>query len=334
MEEKNIIQEKDSNKTIKSILYIIIFSIAAIGIILASTGYDFEFNKYDKYYDEEYYEDDDYYDDDEDYYYDDEEDEENEEQEEPTEDETSENIEEPNQENEEQEDDLDKPIIDDKLLESKSIKMTTELRESLINITNDNINASSKLLGEIFKEEISNEIKLLFTIEAYYSLFPADGYWGCRKHIVKRETLLKYAKMLFADVEIPSDFATENHIGLTYNLTCDEENCTYFLACGGEGRTNSEIITKITHNGEVSIVRAFYGEYNWSLDDYDVIENITLYDKYKGKKLATIKNFNVDDAVLNYDTLSKYITNQNDIPTYEFKFDDQNRLVSVKRVDK
>lgn len=323
MEEKNIIQEKDSNKTIKSILYIIIFSIAAIGIILASTGYDFEFNKYDKYYDEEYYEDDDYYDDEEDYYYDDEEDEE-----------TSES-------NPESEGGF---VNVDVLLKDSEITVNYDDKLELVKSSNIKKMMSNELVGEMYKDQISNEYKLLYTISFLHnkideSLNNSDRNY--KIYQIKKETLLKYARMLFYEVEIPETLNSALKYNNIYNLTCPDDTCNYFTQ-------NPQLLdflndgyeAMLYERGDQIIVDTFYVEYDdihyADNDNQHPIADITIKEKFDGNIIKKLEDYelklseNLEDYNENaifYDLINQI----NESTRYIFTFNDQNVLISVEK---
>ena len=320
MEENNItnIEEtKKDNKTIKIVLYVIIFIIAATCIDLATNGIDLR-NDNDSEYE----------------LVDDHEDEEQEEQEQPEEEEP------------EQEKDPEFPnhIDIDAALKNLKIEVTNEDKFNLISSSNVQGYMSDQFLGEMYKEQISDQYKLLYTISFLHNKMneaSIDYYGDNAAKKIKKETLLNYAKMLFNEVNIPSNLDNSLHYAFNANLTCYQEICTYTSEVTGITAPISNGYEVNTYDrGNQIIVDAFYVEYNnEEFKDYDynyIYADITLKDKYNGKELKNLTNYKLQISSDTEELDDNHIfltlgSELDEIPRYTFKFNDKNVLLSVEQ---
>ena len=320
MEENNItnIEEtKKDNKTIKIVLYVIIFIIAATCIVLASNGIDLR-NDNDSEYE----------------LVDDHDEEEQEEQEQPEEEEP------------EQEKDPEFPnhIDIDAALKNLKIEVTNEDKFNLISSSNVQGYMSDQFLGEMYKEQISDQYKLLYTISFLHNKMneaSIDYYGDNAAKKIKKETLLNYAKMLFNEVNIPSNLDNSLHYAFNANLTCYQEICTYTSEVTGITAPISNGYEVNTYDrGDQVIVDAFYVEYNnEEFKDYDynyIYADITLKDKYNGKELKNLTNYKLQISSDTEELDDNHIfltlgSELDEIPRYTFKFNDKNVLLSVEQ---
>lgn len=320
MEENNItnIEEtKKDNKTIKIVLYVIIFIIAATCIVLASNGIDLLNDNNNEYE-----------------LVDDHEEEEQEEQEQPEE-------EEPEQEKEPE---FPNHIDIDAALKNLKIEITNEDKFNLINSSNVQGYMSDQFLGEMYKEQISDQYKLLYTISFLHGKMndaSIDYYGDNAAKKIKKETLLNYAKMLFNEVNIPSNLDNNLHYAFNANLTCYQEICTYTSEVTGITAPISNGYEVNTYDrGDQIIVDAFYVEYNnEEFKDYDynyIYADITLKDKYNGKELKKLTNYKLQISSDTEELDDNHIflalgSELDEIPRYTFKFNDKNVLLSVEQ---
>lgn len=320
MEENNItnIEEtKKDNKTIKIVLYVIIFIIAVTCIVLASNGIDLQNDNQSEYE-----------------LVDDHEEEEQEEQEQPEEEEP------------EQEKDPEFPnhIDIDAALKNLKIEVTNEDKFNLISSSNVQGYMSDQFLGEMYKEQISDQYKLLYTISFLHGKMneaSVDYYGDNAAKKIKKETLLNYAKMLFNEVNIPSNLDNSLHYAFNANLTCYQEICTYTSEVTGITAPISNGYEVNTYDrGDQIIVDAFYVEYNneeFKDDDYNYIyADITLKDKYNGKELKKLTNYKLQISSDTEELDDNHIfltlgSELDEIPRYTFKFNDKNVLLSVEQ---
>ena len=317
MEENNItnIEEtKKDNKTIKIVLYVIIFIIAATCIVLASNGIDLRNDN-----DSEY---------------------------ELVDDHDEEEQEQPEEEEPEQEKDPEFPnhIDIDAALKNLKIEVTNEDKFKLISSSNVQGYMSDQFLGEMYKEQISDQYKLLYTISFLHKKMneaSIDYYGDNAAKKIKKETLLNYAKMLFNEVNIPSNLDNSLHYAFNANLTCYQEICTYTSEVTGITAPISNGYEVNTYDrGDQIIVDAFYVEYNnEEFKDYDynyIYADITLKDKYNGKELKNLTNYKLqissDTEELDDNHIFLTLASELDeIPRYTFKFNDKNVLLSVEQ---
>lgn len=322
-EEKVIIEETQpientpkNNKGIKIFLYIIIFVIAIVGIVLAVNGIEFKSNDDKKYTEVD----------------------------KKTEEQEPEEPEVPVVEEPKEPEEFPDHVDIDAALKSLTIEVTNEDKFKLIDSSNTKGYMSDEFIGEMYKEQISDQYKLLYTISFLHSKMndaSIDYYGDTASKKIKKETLLKYAKMLFNEVTIPENLNSNLHYAFNFNLTCHKEVCTYTSEVSGlTGPVSNGYESYIYDRGEQIIVDAFYVEYaNAEFKDYDynyIHADITLKDKYNGKELKSLKNYKLqissDDN--NFDESSIYFTlgaEIDEIPRYIFKFNEKNVLLSVEK---
>ncbi len=320
LEENQIEENKQkNNKGIKLFLYIIIFVIAFVGIVLASNGIEFK-SKDDNNYNQI------------------EKDNENKEEDE-------EQPEQPTTPGEDEEPEEFPDHIDiDAALKNIKIEVTNEDKFKLINSSNVKGYMSDEFIGEMYKEQIRDQYKLLYTISFLHSKMndaSIDYYGDTASKKIKKETLLKYAKMLFNEVTIQENLNSNLHYAFNFNLTCHKEVCTYTSEVSGlTDPVSNGYESYIYDRGEQIIVDAFYVEYaNAEFKDYDynyIHADITLKDIYNGKELKTLKNYKlqISSEEGNFDETSIFFTlgaEIDEIPRYIFKFNDKNVLLSVEQ---
>lgn len=322
-EEKATIEEtqpientQKNNKGIKTFLYIIIFVIAIVGIVLAVNGIEFKSNDDKKYTEVD----------------------KKPEEQEPEEPEVP-VVEEP-KEPEEFPDHVDI----DAALKSLTIEVTNEDKFNLISSSNVQGYMSDEFIGEMYKEQISDQYKLLYTISFLHSKMndaSIDYYGDNAAKKIKKETLLNYAKMLFNEVNIPSNLDNSLHYAFNANLTCYQEICTYTSEVTGITAPISNGYEVNTYDrGDQIIVDAFYVEYNneeFKDDDYNYIyADITLKDKYNGKELKKLTNYKLQISSDTEELDDNHIflalgSELDEIPRYIFKFNEKKVLLSVEK---
>lgn len=319
MEENNITNIEETNqdnKTIKVVLYIIIFIIAITSIILAVNGIDLQNKPTDEYELVDDYEKD--------------------------------------EKEEDDEEEIRQPVTDpefpnhtdiDKIIQNNNFQINNEDKINLINSSNTKGYMSDEFLGEMFKEKISNEYKLYYTISFLHQKMNEESlyyYGNTSNKKIKKETLLKYAKMLFDEVDIPENINKNLHYKFNYNLTCYQEICTYNSEVTGLTGTVLDGYETNIHDKETeSIVDVFYIEYNNSnIDENDsnfLHTNIIIKDKHNGKTITTLENyklqvgFDTEEEANENSLFNELSKNIEESPRYIFKFDDKNTLLSVEQ---
>lgn len=323
-EEKVIIEETQpientpkNNKGIKIFLYIIIFVIAIVGIVLAVNGIEFKSNNDNNYTEVDN-------------------DKETEEQEEQLEEEEEPTT--PGEENPET------PIaMLDSYIAKANFKVTKEDRETLINSTNCSMCLTSSLYGEMYKDEISNNYKLLYTVHELWSLTyneisDTDNHMDWFGDVTISETiLLENAKKIFDKVELPPSFNKDLFYMGTSGLVCTNGICTFNQSTFGVTGISpfSGYENKLTTEGNNIKVEQLYIEdeyvnYNEENDTY--IFDIKLYDKKGGNLIKEFKSYEID---LNgeFDPYETFFIYYDKVQTYIYKFDDNNKLLEVTKVD-
>ena len=246
-----------------------------------------------------------------------------------------------NDENEEFDDYIDM----DAALTKLKIDVTSNDRFKIIQSSDVNGFMSDEFLGEMYKSEISDQYKLLYTIKFLHdklneAMIDFRGNTACEK--IKKDTLLKYARMLFEDVEIPNNINKNLHYAFNSNLVCYEELCTYTSEITGlTGLLVTGYESYMYDRGEQVIVDAFYVEYDnekYLENNYNyVIADVTLKDNFNGKILKTMNDHKIqvgDDSEGEFDSSDMFFKlggEIDEIPRYVFKFNSKNTLVSVER---
>lgn len=222
----------------------------------------------------------------------------------------------------------------DKLLEKTKIEVTKEDRIDLINSSNCNGAMNEKYVGEMFREEISDEYKLLYTLSAITSEVSNQYYeessdmWG-NTITISKTNLLKYAHLYFKDVTIPESIDANLYYRGVSELNCNFEKCTFNVTTFGLTGYQSEYVTKITDSDEKIQIKYLYRE--WKIDD-ETQFIAKIYDKKNGnlKKEITFTYEEEVNEKKDMDLFQYY----NPSLSVEYTFDENNALVSVKRLDK
>ncbi len=297
------------NKTLKIIIYTIMIIIAIGGPIIAYNTKVEEHliehqdkPEYDEYDDDRYY-DDDYYDDE---YYEEEE-----------------------------------SVVNlDKYLDKYTYKVTENDKLKLINVTNIRNCMSEEIYGEMFKENISNEFKLLYTLNELIRFVGAETEEAAiaGEVTISRSVLLENARKIFYNVEIPQVFNTKLYFFGTFNLSCNSTTCTFNQETfGATGITpidgyETKIVNNTSSTGIIHIKKIYVDEefidYNDETSIYTF--NAKLYNNHNGELLKTIENYELDlsnpETINVYDLFSPHYEKINE---YVYSFDDNNRLLSV-----
>ncbi len=294
------------NKNLKIIIYIIMLIIAIGGPIIAyNTKEESWIEPQDKTeYDDDRYEDDRYYDDDE--YY-------------------------------EQEETV---INLDKYLDKYTYTVTEEDKLKLINSTNLRRCMSDTIYGEMFKENISDEFKLLYTLNELVRFIgekePNTYLMG--SITISKSTLLEEARKIFYQVNIPDIYNSQLYYYGTSNISCGNTTCTFTQSTFGlTGITpidgyETKIVNNTSSTGIIHIKKIYVDEefidYNEETNIYKF--NAKLYNSHNGELLKTIENYELD--LSNSETIDVYelfSPHYDKINEYVYSFDDNNRLLSV-----
>lgn len=310
------------NKKITLIIYIIMLIIAIGGVSIAI--YEKDHDLFGDEYIEIEHDDDDYEDNyDDEYEYDEEDDEE----EEPV---------------------IPDPIIPDEpnnnmdeYLEQIDFVVASDTRKDLINSTNCIECSSSAIHGEMFKEDISDNYKLLYTVHEMWG-YLEDNYEKIENYqplygdvTISEKVLLSNAKKIFKDVEIPTYFDTNLFYMGTSALTCNNGTCTFnqttFGLTGVSPFFGYE--TKIEQYGNDFKVQQIYLEDEYIEFDEEknkYIFNIKLYDTKGGNLIKELNEYEID-LDKQVDAISEFSQYYNEINTYIFKFDENNTLIEVEK---
>lgn len=222
----------------------------------------------------------------------------------------------------------------DKLLITHPYKVTKESRLNLISSTDCEQCMSEAIIGEMYKNDISDNYKLIYTANQLIRHLDdkqAEGLYGLIT--IEEETLLANAKKIFKEVKIPNSFNNNLFYFGTYGLTCEKNLCSFTQETfGALGVT--PIIGYATKTNEedntIEVDKIYVKEGNI---DYDpetdmAILDVELYNDYKGVLIKELKEYRLDlsKEIDVYEAFSPYYES---IDKHLFIFDEQNALVSV-----
>lgn len=223
----------------------------------------------------------------------------------------------------------------DPLLEKTPYKVTDQDRLYLIDSTNCDICMSESLVGEMFKEEISDTFKLLYTANKLVRHLEDKHIGGIYGLItIDQDTLLEYANKIFPNTSIPKKFDEDVYYLGTKSLTCSSGICTFtqetFGVTGITQFNGYETNTTVEGNKikahTVYIVDEFI---EYREEDNKYIFDIKIYDKKDGKLIKEIKKYEEkNDYVEAYE---EFEINTKELTTYSYTFDSNNRLISVEK---
>lgn len=225
----------------------------------------------------------------------------------------------------------------DQYLDENYYVVMEEDKEALINSTNLRNCMSDEIYGEMFKETISEDFKLIYTANVLVKHIGGKNpnLIVAGKLTIKQSTLIKYASKIFSHVELPSTFNTELHYFGTTNLSCTNGECTFTQdTFGVTGITPIDgYETKLTKVEQFIIAKKIYVDdemINFNNETNIYTSNVKLYNNHNGKLLKTINNYEMDlsKEINVYDEFSPYYDT---IDEYTYTFDDNNRLVKVSK---
>lgn len=225
----------------------------------------------------------------------------------------------------------------DKYLDENHYVVMEEDKETLINSTNLRNCMSDEIYGEMFKETISDDFKLIYTANTLVRHIGEKNpnLIVAGKITIKQSTLIKYASEIFSYVVLPSTFNTDLHYFGTTNLSCEDGDCTFTQdTFGVTGITPIDgYETKLTKVEQFIIAKKIYVDdemINFNNETNIYTSNIKLYNDHNGELLKTIDNYEMDlsKEINVYEEFSSYYET---IDEYTYTFDDSNRLVKVNK---
>ena len=222
----------------------------------------------------------------------------------------------------------------DKMLITHPYKVTKESRLNLINSTDCEQCMSEAIIGEMYKDNISDNYKLIYTANQLIRHLDdkqEDGLYGLIT--IEEKTLLTNAQKIFKDVKIPNNFNNNLFYYGTYGLTCKNNLCSFtqetFGAIGvtpiiGYATKKNEVDNTI----EVDKIYVKEGNIDYDPETDMAILDVELYNDYKGELVKELKEYRLDlsQEIDVYEAFSPYFES---IDKHLFIFDEQNALVSV-----
>lgn len=223
----------------------------------------------------------------------------------------------------------------DPLLEKTPYKVTYQDKLDLIDSTNCDICMSESLVGEMFKDDISDTFKLLYTANKLVRHLEDNNIGGIYGLItIDQDTLLEYANKIFSSTSIPKKFDEDIYYLGTKNLTCSSGTCTFIQETFGvtgvsqfNGYETNTIVEGNKIKTNIVYIEDEFIEYRE--EDYKYIFDIKIYDKKNGKLIKEIKTYEEKDDYV--DAYKEFEINTKDLTTYSYTFDEENRLVSVNK---
>lgn len=224
----------------------------------------------------------------------------------------------------------------DKLLISYPYTVTKEDRLTLINSTNCEQCMNPSIIGEMYKDKISDNYKLIYTANKLIRHLDdnqTESIYGLIT--INEKTLLENARKIWKDVNIPSNFDKELFYFGTYGLTCKNDTCSFtqdtFGAIGvtpliGYATKTNEIDNTI----EVDKIYVKEGNVDYDPETDMAILDVELYNDYQRELIKELKEYRLDlsQEIDVYETFSPYYET---IDKHLFIFDEQNTLISVKK---
>ena len=233
----------------------------------------------------------------------------------------------------------------DSIFENIDISLNTEEIPSFLDSSSIPSCMQSTLVGAMFKDEISNEYKIIYSVNrATWIAFNYDETTMSENYgyivSLKKETVEKLVKQIFKDVTIPEKFTTKYSYYGIEDFICKKDNCYYtYIPFGITGDVITGYETKTTIIDNIATLNYFYIQYGNSLTTNEEIgtitTNISLSNTHTSKELISLKEYTFypetsPDSTIIFDTFSPYFES---LPTYEYTFDENNVLISVKKLD-
>lgn len=230
----------------------------------------------------------------------------------------------------------------DSIFSNLDISLTDEEIPDFIDSSSDPGVMHSKFIGAMLNEEISNEYKLIYTINrATWMAFDVNSTKMENNYgyivSVKKDNLKKLATQIFTDFEIPETLQKGYYYLGINDLVCMEESCYYtYNTFGLTGHVFNGYEIKTIYNDNIATAQALYIEYGTSTSLNDnlgtLTTSVTLKDSYDGKKISSYQNYTFKYETSPYTTyiFDEFSQYYEDIPTYEYTFDNNNVLLKVQ----
>lgn len=230
----------------------------------------------------------------------------------------------------------------DSIFNNLDISLSTEEIPDFIDSSSVPETMNNQFIGAMLNEKISNEYKLIYTINrATWKAFDKD-YSTMENNYgntisIKTDTIKKLASQIFSDFEMPEELPKDYHYQGIYNLVCTEESCyyTYEIFCL-INIVNTGYKIKTTYNNNIATSQAIYIEYNSLVsvnDESDTLTaDITLKNSYNGNTISSYENYTFKKETSPYTTyiFDEFSQYYEKIPTFEYTFDNSNVLLKVE----
>lgn len=230
----------------------------------------------------------------------------------------------------------------DSIFSNLDISLTDEEIPDFIDSSSISGVTHTKFIGAMLNEEISNEYKLIYTINrATWMAFNVDSTKMENNYgyivSVKKDNLKKLATQIFTDFEIPENLQKGYYYLGINDLVCMKESCYYtYHTFGLTGHVFNGYEIKTIYNDNIATAQALYIEYGTSISLNDNLEalttSVTLKDSYDGKKISSYQSYTFKYETSPYTTyiFDEFSQYYEDIPTYEYTFDNNNVLLKVE----
>lgn len=198
------------------------------------------------------------------------------------------------------------------------------------------------LLGAIFTEKIPEEYKIIYAVSrATSKAFTnnketmSDNYGYLVS--LKKSTIILLAKQIFKEVTIPDNYSTKYNYYNIENFVCKKDTCYYnYIPFTKDITFMNGYKTKIIVQNNLAILNYLYINYNHITEEQNILNsNIYLYDTYNGKEIEKVENYTFyNTSNLNNQNIFNIFSHYYDyLPSYEYTFNENNILISVKKLD-
>ncbi len=198
------------------------------------------------------------------------------------------------------------------------------------------------LLGALFTENISDEYKIIYTVSRATSVSfttnkktMSDNYGYLVS--LKKSTILSLAKQIFKEVTISDDHSTKYNYYNIENFICKKDTCYFNYIPFTKDTTflDGYKTTTIIQNNTATL-KYLYIKFIQSTNEQNFLNSqIYLYDSYNGNEIEKIENYTFYDAtsLSNQNIFYMFSSYYDYLPSYEYTFNKNNILISVKKLD-
>ena len=231
----------------------------------------------------------------------------------------------------------EKALEIDDIVKDVTLNPTEEDVYTLLSASNSSMSVSEDLLGIMYSEKDLSDFISLYVIEYLFDIATDLDYDKVvmnndSKLSIKRTTLEKLGKKLYANYHTPTTKIEGYYEGIS-NIECDEATCVFdweiwgYVGPGESHYRSNTISEKKSGKNTVITIEILYEEIEVIDNEEEVLESSTIRKRHDSTEK---KDIGVQYENHNFDYYKKHLSSTE---KYQYTFDQNNTLISIKRVN-